>query len=122
MDLKEIMMFQNFCLLGDTLNEGKYAFKIKHELINNGYNVCCVGKELLSINDCDFDIDVINLCINPIKGLILLKECRKQYKVVLIQPNAESPDIMQFLNDNNISYLEGCSLVGMRLYKKNSDI
>lgn len=46
-------------------------------MIKNGYGVSAVGKELESINDVEGDIDVIDLCINPAKGLKLIKECKR---------------------------------------------
>lgn len=115
--LKSIMNENNFVVVGNTIIEDKYAYKIKKGLIENGYNVSCVGKELKSINDVLVDIDVLVLCINPVVGLNLLKESNKNYKYVLIQPGAESEDIIDFLKNNNINYLEGCALVGLSLYK-----
>ncbi len=118
MELKEIMNYKNFVIIGDTLNPDKYACKIKNKLIENNYNVECVGKELKSINDCKNEIDIIDLCINPIKGLELLKENKKDFKCVLIQPGAESDDIKNYLNNINKPYLEGCALVGISLYRR----
>ena len=45
------MRYNVFVVIGDTLNEEKYAYKIKHELISSRYKVYSVGKELKSIND-----------------------------------------------------------------------
>ena len=116
MDLKEIMKKKNFVVVGDTLNSEKYAYKIKHELIDHGYNVDCVGKEKESINDILFDIEVLDLCIHPSKGIKLLKESKQKDFVVVIQPGAESEEIFAYLKENQIDYIEGCLLVGLRLY------
>lgn len=116
MDLKEIMKEKVWAVVGNTLAEEKYAYKIKNDLIARGYEVYAVGKELKSINDIDADIDIIDLCIHPALGIKLLKECKKTCDCVLIQPGAESDEIIQFLEDNKIDYLEGCALVGMSLY------
>lgn len=121
MDLKQIMKQKNFVVIGDTLNEEKYAFKIKQTLLENGYNVYSVGKELASVNDIEGDIDVIDLCIHPSKGIKLLKECTKSFKTIVIQPGAESDEIIQYLQDNRIDYIESCLLVGIRLYSHNND-
>ena len=118
MELKEVMQLDNFVVVGNTIVEDKYAYKIKHELINAGYKVECVGKELDSINDVKAEIDVLDLCINPVVGIKLLKENKKKIKTVVIQPGAESNEIIDYLNENKIDYLEGCVLVGLRLYKK----
>lgn len=120
MELKDIMDCHSFVVVGNTINEEKYAYKIKHNLINAGYEVFSVGHELRSINDIDDDIDIIDLCINPKLGINYLKECNKSFKCVLIQPGAESDEIIGYLESNNIEYLMGCALVGLRVYKGKS--
>ncbi len=117
MELKDIMNLKNFVVAGNTLNEEKYAYKIKKGLIDCNYNVCCVGKELSSLNDVPFVIDVLDLCIHPALGLKLLQENKKNIKIVVIQPGAESTSIKDYLKHKNIDYMEGCLLVGLRLYK-----
>ena len=84
MELKEIMKQKNFVVVGDTLNSQKAAYKIKLGLLENGYQVACVGKELESINDVEFEIDVLDLCIHPVKGIKLLQENQKAIKHVVI--------------------------------------
>lgn len=118
MNLREVMQYNTFVVLGDTLNKEKYAYKIKHDLINNNYKVYCVGKELKSLNDINDDIDIIDLCINPPAGLKLLKENKKKFKGIVIQPGAGSDEIKKFLEENNCNYMDGCLLVGTRLYSK----
>ena len=119
MDLKEIMQENVFVVVGDTIKEEKYAFKIKNKLIDHGYTVYGVGKELKSINEVDDDIDIIDLCINPIRGLELIKECNKNYKCIVIQPGAESDELIEYMKRNNIQYIEVCLLVGLSLFSKN---
>lgn len=121
MELDQIMKFNNFVVVGNTINEEKYAYKIKHGLLEHGYSVRCVGKELASLNDVDFDIDIIDLCINPKIGLELLTENTKSIKGVVIQPGAESDDIAKFLHEKNIPFLESCVLVGLSLYAKDKN-
>lgn len=116
MDLKELMGFKNFVVVGKTLDPDKYAYKIKQQLLLNDYNVECVYQELKSIDDVSFDIDVLNLCINPVVGLKLLKQCNKNFKCVLIQPGAESEELIEYLKAKEICFLESCSLVGITLY------
>ena len=116
MDLKEIMKQNSFAVLGNTINEEKYAYKIKRGLLDRGYEVYSVGKELESLNDIDGDIDIIDLCTNPIKGLKLLKENKKDFKCIVIQPGASNDELIKYLDDNNLPYIEGCLLVGLKLY------
>ncbi len=108
MELKEIMEQKRFAILGDTLNPEKYACKIKHQMRDAGYTVYCVGKELSSLNDIDGEIDVIDLCIHPMKGLKLLQENKKPFRCIVIQPGADNPELLAWLNDRKIPYIHGC--------------
>ena len=119
MELKDVMQQKVFAVVGDTLTEGKYAFKIKNRLIENGYTVYGVGKELASLNEVGENIDIIDLCINPIKGLELIKECGKPFKCIVIQPGAESAKLCAYLREKKLPYIENCLLVGMNLYCDN---
>ncbi|WMJ82962.1 CoA-binding protein [Oscillospiraceae bacterium LTW-04] len=118
MDLKEIMQQHNFVVVGDTLNQEKYAYKIKKGLQEKGYKVQAVGKELASINDVEGEIDILDLCINPVKGLQLIKENKKTFKSIVIQPGAESDPLKSYLDENNLPYIESCLLVGLKLHAK----
>lgn len=119
MDLKEIMAQQTFAVVGDTVNPEKYAAKIKEGLCAQGYTVHAVGKELSSLNDIPGPVDIIDLCIRPDKGLALLKENQKPCKCVVLQPGADSPEIMDWLEAHHQPYIQGCLLVGMRLYPRS---
>ena len=118
MDLQEIMQQKTFAVLGDTLNPEKYAFKIKAGLLKNGCTVYSVGKELASLNDIPGEIDVIDLCIHPSKGLKLLQENRKSFKTIVIQPGASDEALVAYLKENNLPYIDGCLLVGLSLYAR----
>lgn len=120
MTMKEIMSQKTFAVLGNTLDETKYAYKIKQGLLEHGYTVYAVGKELSSLNEIEEEIDIIDLCIHPVKGIKLLKECEKNFKCIVIQPGAESEEIIQYLQENNIPYIEGCLLIGLREYAENN--
>ena len=119
MDLKEVMQKQTFAVAGDTLNPEKYAYKIKQGLLSHGYTVYAVGKELASFNDVPCDIDIIDLCIHPAKGLLLLRDCKKRPSCVVIQPGAESDELLAYLNEQRLPYLQGCVLVGLSVYAKD---
>lgn len=119
MDLQHVMEQKSFVVVGDTLNPEKFACQIKNAMTEAGYKVQCVGKELKSINDAKGDIDVIDLCINPKKGLQLMQECRKSCKCVVLQPGAFDDDLVAYLKEQNIPYIEGCLLVGLRLHPRS---
>lgn len=118
MDLIEVMQQNTFVVVGDTINEEKYAYKIKTELIRNGYNTFGVWKEYESLDGIEEEIDIIDLCINPKWGLKYIQECNKKYKCIVIQPGAESQELIQYLTEMKIPFIEGCLLVGLRLYAK----
>ena len=88
MNLQQEMAQKSFVVVGDTLNPEKYACKIKLAMMEAGYKVQSVGKELASINQTEGEIDVLDMCINPKKGLELLKEGKKNFKSVVVQPGA----------------------------------
>ena len=117
MDLREVMTRKNFAVLGDTLNPEKFACKIKNQMLDAGYNVYAVGKELASLNDIEGDIDIIDLCIHPVKGLKLLQENKKKFDCIVIQPGADSPELLAWLDENRLPYIHGCLLVGLRDYR-----
>ena len=120
MDPSEIMRQQTFAVVGDSLNSEKYAVKIKEGLLSQGYTVYAVGKELPSLNDIPGDIDNIDLCIRPDRGLALLQENRKPFRCIVLQPGADSPELIRWLEEQHLPYIHGCLLVGMRLYPRTA--
>ena len=122
MTLEQVMRQKNFVVMGNTLEPGKPAREIKEKLLSHGYTVHCVGKELASLNDVPGDIDVLDLCIHPAKGLKLLQECRRDFGFVVIQPGAESDELCRWLEEHGHPYRHGCLLVAMRLYAGKSAV
>ncbi len=118
MTLQEAMSKNTFVVLGSTDNPEKYAYKIKNALLDSGYTVYCVPKEVPKLDDVNVEIEVLDLVINPTLGIKFLKETSKKIGGVVIQPGAESDEIIQFLEEKGIPYIEACVLVGMRLYPK----
>lgn len=119
MKMDEIMKQKVFAVVGDTLNPNKYACIIKNRLLESGYQAYGVYKEIPSLNDIDEEIDIIDLCINPIKGLEIMKENKKKFKCIVIQPGAESEELLNYLTQQKMDYIEGCILVGISLYGRN---
>lgn len=116
MELQEIMRQRVFAVVGNTLDSEKYAYKIKQGMIEKGYTVYAVGKELSSLNDVPEEIDIIDLCIHPAKGLELMRKCKKSFKCIVLQPGAESAELVAYLEEKGMPYINGCLLVGMRLF------
>jgi len=121
MDLKEIMQYQSFVVVGNTVDKEKYACKIKEGLIEKGYFAYGVWKEYDSINAIEEEIDVIDLCINPKWGLHYIKECNKKFKCIVIQPGAENEELIKYLQEHQLPYIEGCILVGLKLHAKGKE-
>ena len=110
MDISQILDCSTFAVAGDTVTSSKYAYRIKKALEAAGYKAYGVGKELAGFNEIEDRIDVIDLCINPARGLALLKELDKPVSAVLIQPGASSDEIKALLDEKGIAWFEGCVL------------
>lgn len=118
MTVEKLLEKKTFVVAGDTLNEEKYACRIKKALLDSGYTVYAVGKELESLDDVPVPFDVLDLCIHPAKGLALLQACTKPIPYVIIQPGAGSDGIMDYLDHEGIPYLDGCVLKGLENINK----
>lgn len=114
--LQEVFNEKVFVIVGNTTERVKTACKIKYGLTRRGYTTYGVGKELHSIDEVPEEIDILVLCVNPQWGLELMQSCRRSLKCVLIQPGAESPELIEYLEEQNIPYLESCLLAGFKLY------
>ncbi|WP_055669911.1 CoA-binding protein [Desnuesiella massiliensis] len=118
MEAKELMKYKNWAVAGDVLNSSKYAYKILNRLTEAGYNVRGVnpkddqGAVCKSLKEVPFEVEVLDLCIHPSKGIDIVKQAKGLgIKNVLIQPGAESEDILSFCRENEITAIEGCALV-----------
>ena len=101
---------RNFVVLGNTTDESKYAYKIKKALLDNGYSVVAIPEEVESIDEVPFEIDLLDFCINPKKGLSLIESTSKKISYAILQPGASSDEIKEELKKKNIPYIEGCVL------------
>lgn len=120
---KEFMKYNNWVVVGDVLKESKYAYKILSKLKGHGYNVSGVNprskseEAIRSLKDVNYNIEVLDLCINPTSGMEIIKECKALgINKVLIQPGAESAEILEYCIENGIKAIEGCALVEISNY------
>ena len=120
MKMSEVMQQRSFVILGDTLNEEKFAYKIKEAMLAKGYQVQAVGKELKSINESEGEIDVIDLCMRADRALELLRENQKEFKSVVIQPGAGSKELEAYLDEKGIPYINDCLLQGLAKYRADA--
>lgn len=118
MKARDLMEFKDWIVVGDILNTTKYAHKILKSLKKAGFNVVGVNPKSNNIEvyrtlqEVPYNIQVIDLCINPKSGLEIVREAKKlNITKVLIQPGAESEEILAYCKENNIMAIEGCALV-----------
>lgn len=117
MNISELFKEYNWVVVGDVTNKVKYAYRIFNALKSEKYNVAGVNPKanedgiFNSIKEVDFKIDVIDLCINPKVGLQIVKDAKKiGVNKILIQPGAESEEILIYCKENNIVVMQGCVL------------
>lgn len=117
MDVKEMMKLKNWIVVGDVVTEGKYANKILNRFKEKGYKVSGVSHKIGenvydSISKVPFNVEAIDLCVNSKHGINYLKEAKELgIRYVLIQPGAESEEILNYCKENNILAIENCALV-----------
>jgi predicted CoA-binding protein len=118
MQAHELLNYKNWVVVGDVLNTSKYASRIQTALKSSEFNAEGVNPRDItqtiykSLKDVPYKIEVIDLCINPITGLKIVEEAAELgIDKVLIQPGAESADIINFCRDKGITAIEGCALV-----------
>ena len=54
------------------------------------------------------------------KGLELLKSCEKPFKSVVLQPGAGSDEIRAYLTEQQIPFIDGCLLVGLATFPRET--
>lgn len=114
----DLMKYKNWVVVGDVTNSSKYAFRILNALKAKEYNVTGVNPKIgvegvyKSLEEVPYTIEVVDLCIHPSKGIDIVKQAKAlNIKYVLIQPGAESEEILNYCKENDITAIEGCALV-----------
>lgn len=121
MEAKDFLKYKNWVVAGDVLNEMKYAGRIYQKLNRRGYHVAgfhpkeenpSVFNSFQELEEEDVKYEVLNLVINPTRGLEIVKEAEAYgIKMVLAQPGARSYEIQDFCVKHGMEYVEGCTLV-----------
>lgn len=124
MEARALLNYENWVVVGDVLNSTKYAYKILSSLKESNFNVSGVnprdnsGNVYKDLKEVPYKIDVIDLCINPITGLKIVESAIELgINKILIQPGAESNDILMLCREKGISAIEGCALIELSNYK-----
>ncbi len=113
-------------LVGATDNESKYGHTIFVDLKRKGYRVYPVNlrrdtvqgeKAYSRLADIPEPPTIVNFVIPPRFTLHVLKQCLELGLMnVFIQPGAESPEVMEFIQENGFNYLaNACIMVETRL-------
>lgn len=125
MDGQKLLEYENWVVVGDVLNSEKYAHRILNTLKDNRFNAVGVHPSsedpsvYKSLKDVPYNIDVIDLCINPIQGEKIVMESKELgVDKILIQPGAQSEEILSFCRENGIIAIEGCALVELSYYNR----
>lgn len=114
---KEMIYLKNWAVIGDVANSTKYAARILALFNEKGYEASGVhprgGDNIYkTLAEVPHDIEAIDLCINPIAGLEYMKEAKAlNIKYVLIQPGAESKEIIKYCKENDITAIRDCALI-----------
>ncbi|MCT8977581.1 CoA-binding protein [Clostridium sp. CX1] len=124
MEARALLNYENWVVVGDVLNSTKYAYKILSSLKESNFNVSGVnprdnsGNVYKDLKEVPYKIDVIDLCINPITGLKIVESAIELgINKILIQPGAESNDILMLCREKGISAIQGCALIELSNYK-----
>lgn len=117
MRAQDLLNYKNWAVAGDVLNNSKYAYKILNRLKTAGFSAVGVnpraveGEVYKNLKEAG-TVEVLDLCINPRSGIELVKEAKELgIKYILIQPGAESEEILEYCSENGIVAIEGCALV-----------
>ncbi|MCY6485322.1 CoA-binding protein [Clostridium aestuarii] len=123
MNIKELFNYKNWVVVGKVSDTSKYPYKILKSLEAGDFNTTGVypndntDEIYKSLKEVPYTIDVIDLCINPSLGINMIKEAKElNIDKVLIQPGAESEEILDYCKNNGITAIEGCALVQLTVF------
>lgn len=124
MEARDLLNYKNWVVVGDVLNGQKYAHRILNTLKNANFNATGVnprdksGEVYKSLKEVPYKVEVIDLCINPVSGLKVIEEAiGLGIDKVLIQPGAESNEILSLCQNKGIIAIEGCALVELSQHR-----
>jgi predicted CoA-binding protein len=119
--LEILNKYNNWAVIGITLDQEKYGYKIYHQLkkinknvygVNPKYSIIDNDKIYSNLLDIDNDIDVVVMVVNPKIGISYLDEIKnKNIKYIWLQPGTESQELKNKANELNLNVIEACVLV-----------
>lgn len=116
----------SIAVVGATDNLSKYGHVIYRDLKRKGFVVYPVNPQRTSVNgdpafphvgDIPAKPTIINFVVPPSRTLKVLQECLDlDLMDAWVQPGAESPEVIAFLQQNNFNYIaDACIMVATRL-------
>lgn len=123
MDFKKMKI----AIVGVSLDEEKYGYKIFKDLKKNGYNVFGVNPKLKtfedgtpiypSISSIQSPIDMVITVVPPRITEQVVDECIKlQIKHIWFQPGSESESAIEKARKNNIKTTTACFMVSNKIW------
>ena len=117
MTKQQMLELKNWVVVGDVLNESKYAHRILKRLKDRGYEAVGVhprGGEGIytALKDLPQVPDMMCLVINPATGLGYLEEAKEMgIKGAWLQPGADTHQILAKCESLGLEYVQACVLV-----------
>ena len=117
MERKEMLAMKNWVVVGDVLNEEKYAYRILQRLKDRGYEAVGVhprgGEDIYaSLSELATVPEVMCLVINPATGKGFVHEARQLgVKAVWLQPGADTEEVTAACDEAHLPYVKACVLV-----------
>lgn len=116
----------SIAVVGATDNPAKYGHVIYRNLKRKGFTVYPVNPQRTSVDgdpafpkvgDIPVEPTIINFVVRPSTTLKVLQQCLDLVLMnVWIQPGAESPEVIAFLQQNSFNYIaNACIMVATRL-------
>ena len=120
MTKNDMLEYKKWAVVGDVLNEEKYAYRILHRLIDKGYEASVVHprggeKVSISLDELPLRPDIVCMVINPATGLAYLREAKELGVIgVWLQPGADTVEITDLCKELGLTYVQACVLVETR--------
>ena len=122
MEPLEIMKnYKVWAVVGATIDQEKYGYKIFKTLKDKGYTVYPIspkyeeidGSQVFkSLSDLPQKPDVVNFVVNPKIGLSVVKECVELgIHNIWLQPGTVSEELLDLAKEKEIEATEACVLV-----------
>ena len=124
MSSEQMLEMKKWAVVGATIDETKYGYKIYKKLKNHGYDVypispkyyeIDVDKAYKNLEDLPEKPDVVNFVVNPQIGLSIVEQCSNLgIKNIWLQPGTVSDDLLSLAEEKDINAIQACVLVALR--------